>query len=123
MNYRQNYLEKKALKDEQKLASGLLSERFPQVLSIIIHVTHMQKAANPVLMKRTMYFYPDTCAYFHIECMKKSCEDGGYDLSPVISNMMRDHKETRKGEMVCDNVNGEHSSISYEITAEYAVDH
>ncbi len=123
MYFRQQNNEKKALKEEQKHAAGLLSERFPQILNIIINMTYSHKAVKPVLMKRTMYFYPDTYAYFHMDCMTKSCEDGGYDLLPVISNMMRDNKETRKGEMVCDNVQREHASISYEINVKYAMGH
>ena len=122
MYYRRQTTEKKALKEEQKHSAGLLSERFPQVLTIVIHMTYSHKAVNPIIMKRTMYFYPDNYAYFHMDCMKRSCEDGGYDLLPVISTMARDHKETGKGEMVCDNVEREHASISYEINVKYAMD-
>jgi len=118
-----NYSEEKALREEQKQAAGLLSERFPQVLTIVIDMTFNRKSINPAHMKRTMYFYPDTYAYFHWGCMTRSCEDG-FDLSHVISNMVRDHAETRTGEMECANVDRNHASILYEeIKVQYALDH
>lgn len=123
MNYRQHYSEEKALREEQKHAAGLLSERFPQVLAIVIDMTFNRKALNPANMKRTMYFYPDTYAYFHLGCMTRSCEDGGFDLSHVITTMVRDHAETRTGEMECSNADRNHASILYEIKVKYALDH
>jgi hypothetical protein len=120
---RQQNREEKALKEEQMQAEGLLSERYPEVLTIIIDMTYNRKPIHPTLMKRTMYYYPNNYAYFHWGCMAKSCTDGGYDLSRIIANMVKEHKETGTGEMDCDNSAREHASISYEISVTYATDH
>lgn len=120
---RQRNNEEKALKEEQMQAEGLLSDRYPEVRAIIIDMTYNRKPTNPTLMKRTMYYYPDNYAFFHWGCMIKSCADGGFDLSRVIANMVREHKKTRTGEMDCDNNKREHASISYEINVTYTTNH
>jgi len=123
MSFRQQNQEEKALKEEQRRAAGLLSDRYPQVLTIVIDMTYNRKTITPANMKRTMYFYPDTYAYFQWGCMTSSCEDGGFDLSYVISNMVNEQKETAIGEMPCINRNRDHASISYEINVKYSQDH
>jgi hypothetical protein len=123
MAYRQHDNEKKDLKEKHRRAAGLVSERFPQVSGIVIHLTYNHKAANPVLMERTIYVSPGSYAYFCMECMTRVCENGGYDLTPVIANMIRSRNKSGKGKMVCTGENGDlprdHASISYEVTVNY----
>jgi hypothetical protein len=56
-------------------------------------------------------------------CMTRSCENGGYNLAPVIANMVREHNESGKGMMICRGENTilspDHASISYKIKVEY----
>ncbi|UCG78305.1 MAG: hypothetical protein JSV21_00245 [Nitrospirota bacterium] len=119
MNYRRNYTEKKALKEEQKIAAGLISEQFPKVHSITIDLTYSSRILTSSNLKRTIYFYPDTYAYFQMGCMTKSCSDGGYDLSPVIQKLIMANQERGRGEMDCANEKREHESMSYEIKIRY----
>jgi hypothetical protein len=123
MAHKQNYLEKLERNKQQKLASGLISERFPGVSDIIVHMTYYQTAINPVLMSRTINFWPTHHAYFNMDCMKKDCVDGGFDLTSVIHDMIKHQKKSAKGKLSC---NGsvippvsDHASIAYEITIKY----
>jgi hypothetical protein len=123
MAHKQNYLEKTEKNKQLKLEAGLISERFPEVTDIVVQMTYYQNAANPVLMSRTINFWPSHHAYFNMDCMKKDCIDGGFDLTSVIVDMIKHRKKSSKGKLKC---NGsvsppisEHASISYEITIAY----
>jgi len=108
-------------KTQQKLESGLISEHFPKVSSIVIDVTNSYGKINPITVLRTLNFWPNSYAYFNIECLSKGCLDGGYDLDQVITMMIRTCKKSGKGELVCDgnNISFEHSNILYKINIRY----
>src|SRR4030065_2634452 len=126
MAHKQNYVERMELNKQQKIISGLVSERFPEVSSIVIRMTYYHKAVNPVLMVRTVNVIPTSYAYFNMDCMIKDCVDGGFDLTSVITDMVKQHKKLGKGKLVC-NGNGkdstlasDHASIAYEIKIKYS---
>jgi hypothetical protein len=55
--------------------------------------------------------------------MIKGCLDGGFDLTPVITRMIKNRKKSEKGKLTCkgksDTVGSDHASIAYEITVRY----
>jgi len=125
MAHKQNYIERMELNKQQRITSGLVSERFPAVSGIVFQMTYYHKAANPVLMVRTVNVIPTSYAYFKMDCMIKDCMDGGFDLTSVITDMVKHHKKLEKGKLVC-NGNGkdhafasDHASITYEIKIKY----
>ena len=111
------------LKKQLRHDAGLVSERFPEVSGIVIHMTYYHNAENPVLMQRTVNVFPSSFAYFNMECMTKGCESGGFELTPLIAKNIKQHKKSLKGKMVCEGKNGdippEHASIAYEINIKY----
>jgi hypothetical protein len=108
-------------KTQQKLESGLISEHFPKVSNIVIDVTNSYGKINPITVLRTLNFWPNSYAYFNIECLSKGCRDGGYDLDQVITMMIRTRKKSEEGELVCDgnNISFDHSNIHYKINIRY----
>jgi hypothetical protein len=108
-------------KTQQKLESGLISEHFPKVSSIVIDVTNSYGKINPITVLRTLNFWPNSYAYFNIECLSKGCLHGGFDLDQVITMMIRSHKKSEEGKLVCDgnNISLEHSNIRYIINIRY----
>ncbi len=123
MANRQYYIRKTELKKQARLEAGLVSDRFPKVSGIVINMTYYHKAENPILMERIVNFFPTSHYYFNMECMIRGFEDGGFDLTRIITKQIRNHKKLLKGEMVCKGKNGDlasdHSSISYKINIEY----
>jgi len=123
MSFRQNFLEKIELRKQHRIAAGLVSECFPEVSDIVVHMTYYQKAINPILMVRTINFWPSQYAYFNMDCMIKGCIDGGFDLTSVISKMIKNHKKSEKGKLLCsgniDALTPDHASISYQINVRY----
>jgi hypothetical protein len=108
-------------KKQKKLDSGLISEHFPKVSSIVIDVTNSYGERNPITILRTLNFWPNSYAYFNIECLGKGCLDGGFGLNQVITTMVRSHKDSGEGELVCDgnNLSSDHSNIHYKINIRY----
>ncbi len=123
MIHRQNHLKKMELKKQNKQDAGLVSDRFPDVSGIIIHMTYYHKAENPVLMERTINVFPTSYAYFNMECMIKGCESGGFDLTSLISRQIKQHKKSIKGSMICkgkdEALSSNHASVNYEINIKY----
>lgn len=123
MAHKQNYVERMELNKQLRLASGLVSERFPEVSGIVTHMTYYHKGVNPILMVRTVNFFPSSYAYFNMDCMIKDCVDGGFDLTSVITDMVKNHKKLDKGKLVCNGKNDalafDHASIDYEIRIQY----
>lgn len=111
------------LQKQQKVAAGLVSERFPEVNGIVIHMTYFRKGLNPVIMQRTVNIFPTTYAYFKMGCMIRDCIDGGFDLTPVIKEMVKKNIKLKKGNLVCRGKNStlasEHSNIDYEVTIKF----
>jgi len=123
MANRPNYSAKMELEKQNKFAAGLMSDRFPGVSGIVVRMTYCQIGANPVLMVRTVNFSPASYAYFKMGCMIKGCSDGGFDLTPVIADMVKTHKKLKKGSLACsgsvDNIAVDHASIDYEVAIQY----
>jgi len=123
MAHKQNYVERIERNRQLKLEAGLISERFPDVSDIIVQMTYYQNAANPVLMSRTIHFWPSRHAYFNMDCMRKECLDGGFDLTPVIIQMIKHRKKLAEGKLRCAGSvtppAADHANISYKISITY----
>ncbi len=123
MAHRQDYIARMELVKKNRINAGLVSERFPKVSTILINMTYYQKVANPVLMERTINILPSSYAYFNMECMIKDCVNGGFDLTPAISDLIKNRKKSGKGKLVCKGKTSppstEHASVSYEINIQY----
>jgi len=123
MAHKQNYLERMELNKQRRLEAGVVSDHFPEVSGMVIQMTYYQNGANPILMQRVVNVFPSGYAYFNMECMVKGCVDGGFDLTSVITNMVKKHIKLEKGRLVCKGKNDElasnHASIAYKISIKY----
>lgn len=124
MANKQSYMEKLELKRNTMLAAGLISERYPKVSGIVLRMTYYQRTSDPVLMVRTVNFVPTDYACFRLDCMREECANGGFELAPVISRLIKNVKKSAKGKIVCcgksEDLRPGHASIAYEITIQYA---
>ncbi len=107
---------------QRKIDAGLLSQRYPDVSSVVISMNYYQRDAAPVFMERIVNFFPSSAAYFLMECMRYNCVDGGYNLEPVIASMTRGRLESGDGELACPGDNPScHARINYTIAIRYGV--
>jgi hypothetical protein len=120
---KQDYLAKKELIKQKKIDSGLISDNFPKISSLVIHMTYYQKSSDKVFMVRTVNFSPSSYAYFHMDCLTKDCMNGGFEFAPVIAGLIKKRKNSGEGKLVChgksnSNVRG-HVNISYKVHIKY----
>ena len=123
MSPRQNHRERLELSLKIRMAEGLVSDLFPGVSAIVLHLTYYQGAYNPLLMVRTLNFLPADYAYFRMECTKEECTNGGFDLAPAVSALVKGRKKTGKGKLMCCGKNSGlptgHTRIEYEVSIQY----
>ncbi len=105
---------------QRKLDAGLMDAQFPEIAGIVVNMIYNQKGIQKSL-PRVVNFFPSSSALFRIDCLNKECVDGGFDLTPVITGMIKNHSRTAKGELICesDSPSAEHATIAYEVAIKY----
>ncbi len=120
---RQNHFAKLEMLKKNKLAAGLLQERFPKVSGIVIQMRYYHRSRQ-LLMERTVNFCPSDYAYFKMGCMTRGCENGGFDLAVVINDLVKKGGKSAKGGLCCEGTSPEleagHASIDYKISINYS---
>ena len=108
-------------KMKQKHEAGSIATHFPEVAKIVMKMTYSQKGSNSI--RRTFHYNPSSSAFFIINCLRKDCVDGGFDLTKVINSMIKNHTVETKGELTCKGTDSliNHSDIVYKITIHYSI--
>ena len=105
---------------QQRIDAGFVANHFPDVASIVINMTYNQKGIQKSL-PRIVNFFPSSYALFMVDCLSKGCIDGGFDLTQVITAMIRNRRETTKGALNCEGGPSlDHSAIVYEVAIQYS---
>ncbi len=107
-------------KQQRKLDAGFMVTQFPQVAKIVVSMMYNQRGIQKSL-PRIVNFFPGSYALFRVDCLNKECVDGGFDLTQVITGMIRNRKEVAKGNLCCegDGPSADHSTIVYEVAIQY----
>ena len=106
---------------QKRLEAGIMSKHFPEVEGIVVSMIYNQKGtARPI--HRTVNFSSDSYAFFDIDCLSKDCDNGGFDLTNVIHEMIKDRTGSAKGGLGCKNSDArtDHSSIEYNIKIKFS---
>jgi hypothetical protein len=107
-------------RQQQKLEAGFVKDQFPGVAGIAVNMAYTQRGVRKSL-PRVVNFFPDSYAVFIINCLKKDCMNGGFDLTQVIRAMIIDRRESAKGDLSCEGEgpSAGHSSITYKVAIKY----
>jgi len=116
-----SYKEKLGIEKSALVAAGLISERHAGITGIEFHMTYYKSGQNTVLMKRTLNFTPRDYADFNLKCTEYGCTDGGFNLGPVVADLVEHRKRSCKGKIFCRGTNYPrgHASIDYEVSIHY----
>jgi hypothetical protein len=103
----------------QRREAGSVATRFPEVASIIMNMTYKQNGSRSI--PRTFHFAPNSDAFFVVNCLRQDCVDGGFDLTHVITEMVRNRRVDAKGALGCKGTDSStsHSDIVYEVAIQY----
>lgn len=106
---------------QQRLDAGMFATHFSEVASIVISMIYSQRGLQK-LLPRTVNFFPGSYALFRVGCLHNDCVDGGFDLTQIITAMVRNREETAKGELSCEGkgIYADRSAIVYEVAIQYA---
>ena len=106
---------------QRKLDAGFMVDQFPEVTGIVIKMIYSQKGILKS-MPRVVNFFPGSSALFRVDCLNKECVSGGFDLTQVITGMIKNRKEASKGDLSCEGSGptADHSTIAYEVAIHYA---
>jgi hypothetical protein len=106
-------------RQQRKLDAGFVDSQFPGVAGIVIRMIYQQRGIQKSL-PRVINFSPGSYALFRVDCLNKECVDGGFDLTEVITQMIRTHSEAAKGDLGCEgSPSAVHSTIAYEVAITY----
>lgn len=123
MAQKKNHIAYQELKEKKKLKAGLISNRFPKVSAIVLSMNYYQRLSDSVYLMRTVNFSPPDHAYFLMDCLTKDCLNGGFELTPVITDMIKKRKTAVKGKLICsgkdDTGTKGHLRITYEVRVKY----
>lgn len=102
------------------LDAGFMDTQFPEVSGIVINMIYSQRGIQKSL-PRVVNFFPGSYALFRIDCLNKECVDGGFNLTQIITGMIRNRREAAKGDLRCegDTPSADHSTIAYEVAIKY----
>jgi hypothetical protein len=105
---------------QKKADAGSMAMHFPEVTSIVVSMSYSQKGIAKSL-PRVVHFDSGSSAFFRIGCLSKDCVDGGFDLTQVLTSMIRTRKKAAQGELRCegDGAPADHSSILFEVAIQY----
>jgi hypothetical protein len=106
---------------QRMLDAGFMDAQFPEVAEIVIRMVYSQRGIQKSL-PRVVNFFPGSYALFRIDCLNKECVDGGFNLTQIITGMIRNRREASKGDLGCegDAPSADHSTIAYEVAIKYA---
>lgn len=112
-------MEKKREVMQQRHEAGSVATNFPEVANIGMNMTYNQRGSTSIL--RTLNFTPTSDAFFVINCLRKDCVDGGFDLTQIITAMIRNRRVEGKGSLSCEGTDSStgHSDIVYEVAIQY----
>ena len=81
----------------QMLDAGLISDRFPDVSSIVVTMDYSRGTFSAV--HRTMNFYPGSHAFFKISSLGEGSDEGGLDLTRFIHKMIGSRVKVGEGRL------------------------
>ena len=112
-------MEKKNGMMQQRHEAGSVATNFPEVAKIGLNMKYNQTGSTSIL--RTFNFTPNSDAFFLVNCLRKDCVDGGFDLTQVITTMIRNRRVAGKGSLSCKGTDSStgHSDIIYEVAIQY----
>jgi len=104
---------------EEEREAGTLAVRYPEVEKIIVRMTHWQHGIKSIVRNR--WFFPSSFAVFKMSCLSRDCVDGGFDMSRIITEMIRSRSRARTGELDCEGNESKAcpAHVAYEIAIAY----
>lgn len=83
-----------------------LSELYPDVRRITLFVAFEEADAESEPNYQQIIFTADTEAIFRLDCSRDACVGGGFDLTPVVDEMVKNSESRVHGKLACEGTLG-----------------
>lgn len=122
---RKSYQDRQKM-NQKKIDAGLVSEQLQGVSGIKIEMIYYRRTvhsdSDTILMLRTVNIFPESYAYFFMQCMNNKCDEG-FDMSPVIKGLVNNRKTHGTGNIHCPgkspDLPDKHAYVNYVISITY----
>ncbi len=98
-----------------------MRDQFPEVAGIVISMMY-DHGSPKKSFPRVINFFPESYAFFRINCLNKDCIEGGFDFTQIITGMIRNGKNAVRGTIQCegDSHSTGHPAVAYDVAIKYA---
>lgn len=110
-------------------SAGLFKDRHPQIKELLIDLKFHDFDTDKIITSRVQTLKSESSAYVAIDCPLHECISGGFDLTEILAEGIRDRKSIFAGSLCCngwqdlERVNQHRClcKLSYKITIEYYI--
>jgi hypothetical protein len=88
--------------DDKNQAQATISELYPDVGRIILFVAFEEADSESEPNYQQIIFTAETEAIFRFDCSRDACVGGGFDLTPVVDEMMNSKESLVHGKLACE---------------------
>lgn len=106
--------------DTQNRTSPTLAELYPDLHRITLFIAFEEADSASEPSYQQIIFTPDTGAEFRLDCLRDACTCGGFDLAPVVADLVKGGESMVHGTLVCAGTLGA-GGDPCRLTAEYRI--
>ena len=106
--------------DDNAPAHATISDLYPEVRRLTLFIAFQEADAESEPNYQQIIFTADTEAVFRLDCSRDHCAGGGFDLTPLVDEMMKNHESMAHGKLSCEGTLGS-GGERCELQAEYRI--
>ena len=94
-----------------------IAELYPEIRRITLFIAFEEADAESEPNYQQIIFTADSEAAFRLDCSRDACVGGGFDLAPIVAEMVRNQEDRVHGRLACTGTlgaGGDHCSLQAE---------
>ncbi|HEY6837646.1 MAG TPA: hypothetical protein VI389_02770 [Geobacteraceae bacterium] len=87
-------------------AHATIGELYPDVRRLLLFIAFQEADAESEPNYQQIIFTPETEALFRFDCSRDQCMGGGFDLTPIVADLMKNKEVRVQGQLSCEGALG-----------------
>jgi hypothetical protein len=88
--------------DKIDQAQGTISELYPEIARILLFAAFEEADSESEPNYQQIIFTPQSEAIFRLDCSREECVGGGFDLTKVVAEMVKNRESRVHGKLACE---------------------
>lgn len=105
---------------DKNQAHATISELYPDVGRITLFIAFEEADSESEPNYQQIIFTAETEAIFRLDCSRDACTGGGFDLTPVVGDMVKNQEARVHGKLACEGTIG-NAGDRCSLQAEYRI--